>query len=180
MLTTPEQFAQMNKAAFETFQTIALKSVESFEKLADLNIEATKTTVTESAEQIKALLSAKDPKAAAELVMGAAQPAADKATAYAKHVYEIASETGSELAKLFEKQVAEGNKQFSQAIDTMAKSAPAGSEGVVTLVKSAVTAANSAYDHVSKATKQAVELAEANLAAATKTAPKAAAARKAA
>ena len=50
----------------------------------------------------------------------------------------------------------------------MAKNAPAGSEGIVTLVKSAMTAANSAYDQVNKATKQAVEVAEANIAAAAK------------
>ncbi len=37
-------------------------------------------------------------------------------------------------------------------------------------MKSAVTAANTAYEQVNKATKQAVEVAEANLAAAAKTA----------
>jgi len=46
-------------------------------------------------------------------------------------------------------------------LDTMARNAPAGSEGVVTLVKSAVSAANTAFDQVSRATKQVVEMAEA-------------------
>ena len=64
--------------------------------------------------------------------------------------------------------MAEGQKQFTASIDAMAKSAPAGSEGVVTLMKSAVSAANTAFDQVQKATKQAVEAAEANLTAATK------------
>lgn len=172
-MTTPEQFAQMNKAALETFQTIALKSVESFEKLAELNIQATKVSLAESAEQMRALLNAKDPKAVADLAMNSAQPAADKAAAYAKHVYDIANETGTEIAKLFEKQIAESSKQLNTAIDALAKNAPAGSEGVVTFVKSAVSAANTAYDQVNKATKQAVELAEANIAAATKAAPRA-------
>jgi cell division septum initiation protein DivIVA len=97
------------------------------------------------------------------------QPATDKVTAYYKHVYEIANDTGTELAKLFEKQFAESNKQLYAAIDALAKNAPAGTEGVVTLVKQAVSAANSAFDQVSKATKQAVEVAEANMAAAAKT-----------
>jgi phasin family protein len=172
-MSTPEQFVQINKAAFETFQTIALKSVESFEKLADLNIQATKASIAESAEQWKALLAAKDPKAFADLAAGAAQPASEKVTAYAKHVYDIANETGTEIAKLFEKQFAESNKQFTSAIDSLAKNAPAGSEGVVTLVKNAVSAANTAYDQVNKATKQAVEMAEANFAAVSKAAPRA-------
>lgn len=171
-MQTPEQFAQIQKAAFETFQTVAMKSVESFEKLAELNIQVAKVTLAESAEQYKAMLAAKDPKAFAEVAMSASQPAADKAATYAKHVYDIMNEAGTEIAKLFEKQVAESNKQFSTAIDTLAKNAPAGSEGVVTFMKSAVTAANTAYDQVSKATKQAVEMAEANISAASKATPR--------
>jgi len=64
----------------------------------------------------------------------------------------------------------------------MARNAPAGSEGMVTLVKSAVSATNTAFDQVSRATKQVAEMAEANIAAATKAngRPAAAAARKAA
>jgi len=85
-------------------------------------------------------------------------------------VYEIANDTGTEITKLFEKQFAEGNKQLNATIEALAKNAPAGSEGVVTFVKSAVTAANTAYDQVNKATKQAVEMAEANLASVAKTA----------
>ncbi len=171
---TPEKFTQMQKAALETFQTIAMKSVESFEKLAELHIQATKATLTESAEHFKALLSAKDPKALAEIAMSAAQPAADKAASYAKHVYEIANEAGTEIAKLFEKQVAESNKQFTSAFDVLAKNAPAGSESMVSFVKSTLSAANTAFEQVNKATKQAVELAEANIAAASKIAPRAA------
>lgn len=170
MLNNPEQFAQINQEALETMQAVVLKSLEGFEKLADLNMQAVKASLTESNDQVKAVLGAKDAKAFADLATAAGQPAADKFASYSKHVYEIASETGAEIAKLFEKQVAEGNKQFAAAVEAMAKNAPAGSEGVVTFVKSAVTAANTAYDQVNKATKQAVEMAEANLASVAKTA----------
>lgn len=170
---TPEQFQQFNKAAYEAFQTVALKSLESFEKLAELNLQATKASLEETAGQAKALLAAKDAKELADIAMASAQPNTDKLTAYAKHVYDIANDAGTEFAKLWEKQFADGNKQFTAAIDSLAKNAPAGSEGVVTFVKQAVTAANSAFDQVNKATKQAVELAEANIAAAAKAAPRA-------
>lgn len=173
MSNSPEQFVQLNKAAFETMQTVALKSVESFEKLAELNIQATKASIAETGEQLAAIIAAKDPKEFAGFALSSAQPAAEKVAAYSKHVYDIANETGTEIAKLFEKQFAEGSKQLNSAIDAMAQNAPAGSEGVVTFFKSAVSAANQAYDQVNKATKQAVEMAEANLAAATKAAPKA-------
>jgi hypothetical protein len=115
------------------------------------------------------------------MAAGSAQPATDKFAAYAKHVYEISNETGSEIAKLVEKQFADSNRQLHAAIDALAKSAPAGSEGIVTFVKQAVSAANTAYDQVNKATRQVVEMTEANVAAAGKTATAGAArARKAA
>ncbi|HMS78228.1 MAG TPA: TIGR01841 family phasin [Burkholderiaceae bacterium] len=170
MYTTPDQLVAAHKAALESFQAVAAKSFEGLEKLAELNLAATKSTLEETAEQFKALLEVKDVKALADFAAGSAQPAADKVTAYSKHVYEITSDTGSEIAKLIEKQFAEGNRQLHAAIDALAKNAPAGSEGVVTFMKSAVSAANTAYDQVNKATKQVVELAEANIVAAGKTA----------
>jgi hypothetical protein len=71
-----------------------------------------------------------------------------------------------------EGQIAEANKKLVALIDTAAKNAPAGSETAVAMMKSAVAAANSTYDSLSKATKQAVEIAEANVAAATNAAVK--------
>jgi phasin family protein len=167
MVNTPEQFVQAQKLTFDTFQAVALKSFEAFEKLAELNLQAMKSSFEESADQMRGLMSAKDIKVVGDWSLNGLQPTADKMGAYAKHVYDIASETGGEIARLVEKQMAEGQKQFTASIDAMAKSAPAGSEGMVTLMKSAVSAANTAFDQVQKATKQAVEAAEANLTAAT-------------
>jgi len=166
---TPEQFVQLQKSALDMFQAIALKSVEGFEKISELNIQAMKASLTEGSSQMKSAFTARDPKSFGEFALTGAQPAVEKFTAYANHVYEITSETGTEIAKLFEKQFADGNRQLTAAIDEMAKTAPAGTEGVVTFVKSAVSAANTAYDQVNKAAKQVADLAEANIAAATKT-----------
>ena len=57
-------------------------------------------------------------------------------------------------------------------IDTAAKNAPPGSETAVAMMRSAVAAASSAYDSLSKAAKQAVEMTEANVSAATNAAVK--------
>jgi phasin family protein len=170
MFTTPDQMVAMHKAALESFQAVAAKSFQGFEKLAELNLAAARSTMEESTEQFKALLDVKDVKSFADVAVAQGQPAADKLSAYAKHVYEIGNETGAEIAKLVEKHFADGNRQLHAAIDALAKSAPAGSEGMVTFVKSAVSAANTAFDQVNKATKQVVEMAEANIVAAGKTA----------
>jgi phasin family protein len=182
MINTPEQMMQIHRDALQMMQTAAIASINGLEKLASLQMQAARTSLEENAEMAKHLLAAKDVKSLSDLTSTALQPAAEKYASYAKHCYEIMNETTSELTKLVEKQMAEGNKQLYAALDTMARNAPAGSEGVVTLVKSAVSAANTAYDQVSRATKQVVEMAEANIAAAGKAngRPAAAASRKAA
>jgi len=59
-------------------------------------------------------------------------------------------------------------------VDTAVKNAPAGTENAVALVKSAVAAANNAFECVHKAAKQAAEVAEANFNAVAATAVNAA------
>jgi phasin family protein len=168
MFQTPDQFVKIQKDAFEMFQKAALTAIAGAEKIAALNLQAAKASVEESYTKATTLFESKDVQGFAQNAAGAVQPAAEKATAYAKHIYDISSATGTELAKLWEKQLAEGNKSMHAAIDSIAKNAPAGSEGLISLVKSSVGSMTSAFDQVSKAGKQAVELAEANLAAATK------------
>jgi hypothetical protein len=81
--------------------------------------------------------------------------------------------TNTEFNKAAETQLADFQKNFLGAVDNAVKNAPAGTENVVTLVKSAITAANNAYESVNKAAKQAAEIAEANFNAVTNTAVKA-------
>ena len=61
-------------------------------------------------------------------------------------------------------------KQFTSLVENAAKNAPAGSETAVAVMKSAVAAANNAYESVQKAVKQASEVAEANFNAVASTA----------
>ena len=179
MFAFPDQFVALHRQSLESAQAIALASFAGFERLTQLNVQAAKASLEENVQKGVSLLETRDVKALGDSLAESAQPAGEKFTAYAKHVYEIASETGSEISKVVEKQFSEGNRQMTAAIEALAKNAPVGSEGVVTLVKSAVTAANSAFDQVNKATRQVVELTEANVASAT-SATRAAGKRKAA
>src|SRR5690606_16124083 len=173
MFQTPEQLIQIHKASVESTQAATLKSLEGIEKLAELNLQAAKASIDEASDQFRALFDARDPQAMAELASNSVQPTAEKFAAYSKHVYDITNETGTSIASIYEKQFAEASKLFQSAVDQMAKNAPAGSEGIVTFVRQALNAANSAADQLTQATKQAVELAETNFSAATaKAAPR--------
>ena len=176
MFTTPAQFAELQKGQMDAAVALSQTFFDAAERLVELNLAAAKATLEESVEKTQALLGAKDVQELVALSSGSAQPTLEKAVSYSRTVYGIANGANAEVSRILEAQIAESNKKVAQLIDFAAKNAPAGSEPAVSVFKSAVAAANTAYDTFAKAAKQAVEMAETNVAAATSATMKAASA----
>ena len=172
-MLTAEQLLATHKANVATLFDLGQKAFEGVEKVLELNLQVAKTTLDEVAEHTKAVLAVKDAQELMALQTSLMQPSAEKAAAYGRHLYDIASSTGSEVSKMAESQIADAQKKFASVVDNAVKNAPAGTENAVVLVKSAVAAANNAFDSVQKAAKQAADVAEANFQAITNTAVKA-------
>ena len=85
-----------------------------------------------------------------------------------------------QLDRVAEATAADAQAKFMSVVDTAVKNAPAGTENAVALVKSAVAAANNAFESVQKAGKQAAEVAEANFQALSTNAVRATKSKKAA
>jgi phasin family protein len=173
-LLTPEQIAAANKAQFDTLFGLTNKAFEGMEKLLELNLQVVKSTLAESQENAQRALSVKDAQELLSLQASLAQPVAEKALSYSRHLYEIASSTQAEFARVAEAQFEDQNRKVQSLVDNVAKNAPAGSETAVAVMKSAITAANTTYETIHKASKQAVEMAESNFNAAATAATKAA------
>lgn len=163
----PAQFAEANKAGIEAMLTIANTVFASAERLAALNLNTARTMLEDGVANTKALMAAKDMQELASMQATIAQPSVEKAVAYSRSVYEIATQTQSELAKVSEAQIAEMKSAMANMLDQSLKNAPAGSDAAVAAVKSAMAVASAAYDNMTKAAKQVTEIAEANVAAAT-------------
>lgn len=169
---SPEQFAAAYQSNLETLFALSQTAFTSVEKIVALNLNVAKSSLQDSQDKARAVLSVKDPQELMAWNAQQLQPAAEKAVAYSRLMYDIATSTQAQFTKLAEAQLADANSKFVAMIDSAAKSAPPGSETAVAMMKSAVAAANSAYDSLSKATKQAVDMAEANVTAATNAAVK--------
>jgi phasin family protein len=143
------------------------KAFESVEKVIDLNMNVAKASLEDSAVNVQQLLSAKDPQEFFSLSAAQAQPNAEKALSYGRHLAGIVSSTQAEMTKAAEAQIAETNRKVIALVEELSKSAPAGSENAVALMKSAIGSANAGYEQLSKTTKQAVEAFETNINAAT-------------
>ena len=127
MIVTPEQIAAANKSNVEALLSLANTAFAGTERLAALNLNTARSALEEGVANVKAVLSVKDVQELVTLQTSLAQPSVEKAVAYSRSVYEIVSQTGEEVAKLVEAQVAEANQAFVAALDKAAKSAQVGS-----------------------------------------------------
>lgn len=172
-MLTAEQIIAAQKSNVEVLFGLTNKAFEGVEKLVELNLQVAKAAMGEVAETTKAALSVKDAQELMALQAGLLQPAAEKAAAYSRHLYDIAAATNAEVTKVAEATASDAQAKFMAVVDSAVKNAPAGTENAVALVKSAVAAANNAFEGVQKAVKQATDVAEANFQALSTSAAKA-------
>lgn len=164
-----EQFLGTAKANAEKqlafLTTVTEAVVDGVSKVAELNINACKASLEESKTITSQILAAKEPQEALQLVASLQQPTLTKLAAYNRHLADIASGTQTALSSALQAQAKEASRQFTEAVDGAAKNAPAGSENVVALMKTAIANATAGYDQINSAARQATEAVQANVAA---------------
>jgi len=169
-MLTAEQVMTSQKASMETLFGLTNKAFEGIEKLVELNVQASKAALAETANQTQALMGVKDAQELLAMQASMMQPLAEKSAAYSRHLYDIATGTSAEFSKALEGQATEAQAKFMGLVDGASKNAPAGSETAMAVMKSAVAAANNAFESIQKSVKQATDMAEANFATVSNTA----------
>jgi len=167
MSAIPEQVLARQQSAINQFVAAQNAMFSGFEKLVDLNVKVMRATLDEFNQHAQQSGSIRDPQEALAYASSGFQPGAEKAVAYGKHVYSIVAGVQGELVKLHEAHISESHEQAVELLDQLAKNAPAGSESAIAAMKSSLSTANGAYESLSKAAKQAADVAESNLNAAT-------------
>jgi phasin family protein len=162
MYQTPEQLMAINKANLEIVMKFAGVAFHGAERILDLQLRAAKSVMADSVENAKAIAGVKDLQEFAALKDTVAQPSIEKATAYAKSVYDVTAATQAEFGRLVEEQVSEFNKQVVTTLDRMVRTAPAGSEMGIAALKSGISAANATYENLSKVARQFTEVTQEN------------------
>ena len=163
MYQTPEQLIAFNKANVETALRFAGVALDGAERLLDLQMKTAKSALADGIQSARMLTSVRDFEQLAALKDTVVQPSFEKASAYAKEVYDVATVTSADLNKLVEEQVSEFNKQVVAALDQIVKTAPAGSEVGIAAMKQTLAAVNSGFDNLTKVAKQFGEATQSNL-----------------
>jgi phasin family protein len=166
-MLTVDQVIAAHKANVETLFGLTNTAFEGVEKLVELNLSASRATLSDVANQTTSALSIKDAQELLALQSSLFQPLAEKTAAYSRHLYDIANGTSAEFGKAVEAQANEAQKKIQSLVESTSLNAPAGSDTTVAAMKSAVAAASNAMESVQKSVKQATELMESNFKAVT-------------
>ncbi|GAA5087484.1 MAG: TIGR01841 family phasin [Alcaligenaceae bacterium] len=167
MSVPAQQFLTNQQRNFDNLIAAQNHIFSGFEQLVNLNIQLFKSSLDEIAAKSQQVAGLQDVQQAAAFVTELAQPSAEKVLNYGKSVFEVVSQVQKEITALTEKQIADNQQQAAEFVEQLAKNAPAGSESAIALVKSGLVAAGNATDTLLKASRQAAELSEANVNAAT-------------
>jgi phasin family protein len=168
MTVNTEKFVAANKAAVDSLLSVANTALASAERIAALNLNTARAALEDTVSGVQAIAGAKSPQDIASAATALTQPAIEKATAYARSIYEITSQSQGELTKMIEAQFGDFQKTVAGLVEQATKSAPAGSETALAAVQSAMAAATSAFGNMNAVAKQFAEQAQTNVAAATK------------
>jgi phasin family protein len=168
MFTNPEQFASATKTLFElqmmTFSALTSKAVQGVQQVVALNMATAKDSVEGSMAASKEMTQAKDPKAALEAAAAHAQPGMAGAVAYGDQLKVIIEDIRSEFTQAADTHIAEAKSTLSALIYDVTQNVKPGSANAVEIIKTAIDNAFQGYEQVTQATRQAVQVVEAQVA----------------
>lgn len=172
MFPTTEQLSQATRTSIDAqlaaLNEVATRALHSVAELVELNITTAKESLAHTSAAAQQMLAAKDAQDLLSVGSSQAQPGAEKAVAYARHAAAIVTKAQADFAKSTEARIAETTRQINKLIDDLTKSAPAGSEQAVALLKGSIANANAAVEQMVKGSKQALATVESNLEEVTK------------
>ena len=154
-MLTAEQILSAQKSNVDIFFGLSSKAFEGVEELVRLNLQTVRTAMNETSDAARAALSAKDVQELASVQANFLQPVPEKAAAYSRHAYEIATATISEVTQVARSTISDAQTKFMEVVDSAVKSAPLGNENVVSLFRSAMSAGTNAYEGMQRAATQA-------------------------
>ena len=148
------QLSQATKTSMEVqlnaMTELAEKALQGFSELVELNMATAKASFEETSAVVQQMLSAADAQEAFHLVQAQAQPSAEKAASYGRHLASIASRTQGEITKTTQERVSDTTRHVNGLIEELTKTAPAGSEVFVNAWKAGFASYNSAYEQFAK------------------------------
>lgn len=172
---------EFNTKNIQSVIALTEKSVERTHKLSQLNFETTKAILNDVNDSVAHVMSAKDPQSFMAMTQdGSLDQFAGKLLAHQQAVSKVVREAGEEIAQMSEVGIEQIKVSMKDFIDALAANAPAGSDVIVSAMKTSFestlqgvnqlqAAAKEVAANVEQTTEQAVQAFQGQVATAKKT-----------
>lgn len=175
MANTPniEQIAAAQKANTEVLMAMMRTGFEGLQRIADLNMAATRELFDTTISNANSMMSAKDINEAARINQSLATPNVERMVDYSRRLYDLMAQMQKEMTGIVESQYTQFAKTAAGAIDKTRTSAPVGGDVFAAAMKSMLDATNKVFDQMTATAKQMSDVTEANVQAASSATAKA-------
>ena len=109
--------------------TLSAQTINALDRLTNLQLQVLKVTCDETGTNLAKVVGAKDATAASEAISAWFAPTGDKLQALLGHLASINDETGTEIAKVLEKQIAGNGISLQAVLEAATVGSSAGSQG---------------------------------------------------
>lgn len=168
-----DQLAAAQKANAEVMTALMRTAFEGMEKLAALNMAASREFFNTSLSSAQQILSAKDAQELAKINSAVAQPNVQKLMDYSRSVYDLVTELQHQVTSVMDAQYNTMSKKATATIEKASAQAPVGGDVFAAAMKSMMEATNQAFGNMQNMAKQMTEIADANIQAASSATSKA-------
>ena len=135
MTHSQDKFIAKNLATVHAMKRLTLHCFSSLEKLAELNMAASKSLMAGSFHHAQHLLDVKKPEELMNLQLGLMVPASEKMISYGQHVLTLATDISSELGKALESKILDFQKNISDSLPSYTPTVSATREETLIAIK---------------------------------------------
>lgn len=160
-----EQAAAAQKASAEIVMALMRTSFEGMQRLAELNMTASRELFSSTVATTSKLASSRDIGDMARVNQQMAKP--DRMMEYWRKVYDLVSQMQKDVTAVMQSNYSQYSKTAASAIDKTKSSATDGSDVFADAMKSMLERTNKAFDNMTAVAEQMANLANANMEAAT-------------
>ncbi|AXF06372.1 Phasin (PHA-granule associated protein) (plasmid) [Paraburkholderia hospita] len=153
-----EQIAATQKAYLDNLFNLTNGIVEGADKLARLNMEATRSTLAGQLDRTQKALAVREPQEWLRLHDSLAAPTAERIQARNHQLFEIAASIQVDIMRFAQAQWEAYGHRVRTLAEDVAKSAPVGSGSAVAALNSTITATRKLYETLQETGRRAVEV----------------------
>lgn len=142
MTTQSNLLLSSQRAALETAQDISFQMLDATAKLCELNVQTSRTLIAEATQKLTSSLEANGGQVTDSEAAAALEPSSRKMAAYAKHVYEIATQANAGIVAAVQKHALMLAPQLAmQTMTAATQGAPGSSEAFASALTNPFAAA---------------------------------------